>query len=41
MSEVVTIVVVPRDRFTSVLACAASIIQHTRSPYRLVFLDFG
>lgn len=41
MSEPVTIVVVPRDRFSSVLDCAASILQHTPSPYRLVFLDFG
>jgi hypothetical protein len=41
MKEQVTIVVVPRDRFTSVLACAASILQHTTPPYRLVFLDFG
>jgi hypothetical protein len=41
MGEEVTIVVVPRDRFSSVIACAKSIIQHTPAPYRLVFLDFG
>jgi hypothetical protein len=37
----VTIVVVPRDRFSSVCDCAASILEHTREPIRLAFLDFG
>lgn len=41
MSEVVTIVVVPRDRFSSVVDCARSIIEHTPEPFRLAFLDFG
>lgn len=41
MSEVVTIVVVPRDRFSSVEECTKSIIEHTEPGYRLVFLDFG
>lgn len=41
MSAQVTIVVVPRDRFSSVLPCAESILEHTDVPYRLVFLDFG
>jgi hypothetical protein len=37
----VTIVVVPRDRFSSVVDCAAAVVEHTDVPYRLVFLDFG
>lgn len=41
MSPQVTIVVVPRDRFSSVLECASSILENTGVPYRLVFLDFG
>lgn len=41
MSEQVTIVVVPRDRFSSMLDCAKSILENTRVPYRLVLLDFG
>lgn len=41
MSELVTIVVVPRDRFSSVEACVASIVEHTAEPFRLVILDFG
>ena len=43
MSEpTVTIVVVPRDRFSSVEACTRSIIANTRDvSYRLAFLDFG
>jgi hypothetical protein len=41
MTEPVTIVVVPRDRFSSVLECAASILRNTAAPFRLAFLDFG
>src|SRR5579883_2046510 len=41
MTAPVTIVVVPRDRFSSVVACAASIVEHTEVPFRLIFLDFG
>lgn len=41
MKEQVTIVVVPRDRFSSVIACTRSIAQHTAEPVRLVYLDFG
>src|SRR5947199_6132441 len=41
MYEQVTIVVVPRDRFSSVIPCARSIIEHTGIPFRFVFLDFG
>jgi hypothetical protein len=43
MSEpVVTIVVVPRDRFSSVESCTRSIIENTRDvPFRIAFLDFG
>lgn len=37
----VTIVVVPRDRFSSVVASAESILKHTDVPFKLVFLDFG
>lgn len=41
MNEQVTLVVVPRDRFSSVAACIRSIVQHTTVPFRLVLLDFG
>ncbi len=41
MPEVVTIVVVPRDRFSSVEACVRSIIENTPEPFRLVVLDLG
>ena len=41
MSEQVTIVVVPRDRFSSVEMCVSSIIKNTNVPYRLAILDFG
>jgi hypothetical protein len=41
MSPEVTIVIVPRDRFSSVVDCTASILKHTPEPIRLVYLDFG
>jgi hypothetical protein len=41
MSEAVTVVVVPRDRFSSVCDCAAALVQNTKEPIRVVFLDFG
>jgi hypothetical protein len=41
MAEQVTIVVVPRDRFSSVIECARSIIDNTGIPFRFAFLDFG
>lgn len=41
MPEQVTIVVVPRDRFSSVIDCTRSIIENTAEPVRLVYLDFG
>jgi hypothetical protein len=41
MSEQVTIVVVPRDRFSSVIDCTRSILANTPVPFRLTFLDFG
>lgn len=41
MTDAVTIVVVPRDRFSSVEECARSIIANTPEGYRLAFLDFG
>ena len=41
MPEAVTIVVVPRDRFSSVEACVRSIIENTGVPFRLVILDLG
>jgi hypothetical protein len=37
----VTIVVVPRDRFSSAADCARSIVENTAEPVRLIFLDFG
>lgn len=38
----VTIVIVPRDRFSSVEGCTRSILEHTtNADYRLVILDFG
>lgn len=41
MSEPVTVVVVPRDRFSSVCDCAATLLKNTAEPIRLVFLDLG
>src|SRR5438046_2462857 len=41
MSELVTVVVVPRDRFSGVEKCAASILANTDVPFRFAFLDFG
>jgi GT2 family glycosyltransferase len=41
MNEAVTIIVVPRDRFSSVEACTRSLLDNTAEPFRLVFLDFG
>ncbi len=41
MSEDVTILVAPRDRFSSVVDCARSIIENTEPGFRLVFLDLG
>jgi GT2 family glycosyltransferase len=40
-SHRVTIVVVPRDRFSSVEACTQSIVDNTAVDYHLAFLDFG
>jgi hypothetical protein len=33
--------VVPRDHFSSVVACAEAILRHTEVPFRLAVLDFG
>jgi hypothetical protein len=41
MSAEVTIVVVPRDRFSSVVDCVKSIVRHTPEAFKLVILDFG
>jgi hypothetical protein len=41
MSEQVTIVVVPRDRFSSLPDCVRLIRDNTDVAYRLVILDFG
>lgn len=41
MTESVAVVIVPRDRFSSVLACARELLEHTPEPIRLIFLDFG
>src|ERR1041384_4713424 len=40
-SPVVTIVIVPRDRFSSVVQCVEAIVKHTDVAYRLTILDFG
>ncbi|HEY3933846.1 MAG TPA: glycosyltransferase [Gemmatimonadales bacterium] len=40
-SPAVTIVIVPRDRFSSVEACTRSLLENTREAVKLVFLDFG
>ncbi len=37
----VTIVVVPRDRFSSVVPCVQSILANTPKPFKLVIFDFG
>lgn len=41
MPELVTIVVVPRDRFGSVVECVQAIVDQTPAPYRIAVLDFG
>lgn len=41
MDAEVTIVIVPRDRFSSAGICVRSIVQNTAEPVRLVLLDFG
>jgi hypothetical protein len=41
MTEQFTVVVVPRDRFSSVVDCVRSIVDHTPKPFRLVILDLG
>ena len=41
MTPDVTIVVVPRDRFSSVVACVGSILEHTPESFHLMVLDFG
>lgn len=41
MNEIVTIVIVPRDRFSSIVDCVKSILKHTDVPMRIVILDFG
>jgi len=41
MTEAVTIVVVPRDRFSSVEECVKSIVANTPESFKLVILDFG
>lgn len=37
----VTIVVVPRDRFSSVILSVRSVLENTDVPFRLAILDFG
>src|SRR6266852_8485005 len=39
--EQLTVMVVPRDRFSSVLQCIEELLKHTAIPFRLVFLDLG
>jgi len=41
MNEPVTIVVMPRDRFSSVAAAVGSIVENTAEPIELFVLDFG
>jgi hypothetical protein len=41
MTEEVTVVVVPRDRFSSVLACAQALLENTEIPFRFAILDLG
>lgn len=41
MSEDVAILIVPRDRFSSVVDCTRSILQNTEHSFRLMFLDLG
>lgn len=41
MSEQVTIVVVPRDRFSSVIECVQSILENTDVAMKVAILDFG
>jgi hypothetical protein len=41
MFEKVTVLVVPRDRFSSVVECVEAIVRSTDVPYRLAILDFG
>lgn len=41
MKPVVTIVVVPRDRFSSVVDCVRCIKKYTPEAFKLVILDFG
>src|SRR5262249_1685897 len=36
-----TVLVVPRDRFSSVIECTHELLKHTAIPFRLIFLDFG
>lgn len=40
-SPEVTVIVVPRDRFSSAPKCVEAIVQNTTVPFRLVLLDFG
>ncbi len=40
-SPEVTIVIVPRDRFSSIHLCVDSILKNTDVPFRLAILDFG
>src|SRR5262252_3272397 len=41
MPQSVTVVVVPRDRFGSVVKCVESIVQNTPQANRIAILDFG
>jgi GT2 family glycosyltransferase len=41
MSEQVAVMIVPRDRFSSVVECTEELIKNTNIPFRLYFLDFG
>jgi hypothetical protein len=41
MTEQLTVAVVPRDRFSSVVDCIRSVVANTPKPFRLAVLDLG
>ena len=41
METALTVVIVPRDRFSSLAACVDSILKYTPKPFNLVLLDLG
>jgi hypothetical protein len=41
MDRQVAVVIVPRDRLSSISACVASVLKNTEVPFRLVIIDLG